>query len=95
MVPVLSSLGVVAQNNEGSSDIMVIDDNIIRPQNSFKYTINWPIIEELIDFVKADLITTFLTDNTTKAHIQDKYDLAIPQPKFYENSKETHQDILR
>jgi hypothetical protein len=70
--------------------MMIIDDSVVRPQNSFKYTINWAIIEELIDFVKADLLTQFLTDNTEKCHIQDKYDLAIPQPKFYENSKETH-----
>jgi hypothetical protein len=90
MVPVLSTIGAAPFNNEGSSDMMVVDDNMNPPQNSFKYTINWPIIDELIDFVKADLITVFLTDNTEKSHIQDKYDLAIPQPKFYENSKETH-----
>jgi hypothetical protein len=25
----------------------------------------------------------------------NKYDLAIPQPKIYDNKKENHQDILR
>jgi hypothetical protein len=70
--------------------MMIIDDGIIPPQKSFKYTINWTIIDELMDFVKTDLLSVFLTDNTDRSHILNKYDLAIPQPKIYENSKESH-----
>lgn len=74
----------------------MIDDSS-RPQllQSLEYSINWKMIDELIDFVKTDLLTLFLSDNTDKAKIMNKYDLAVPQPKFYENSKESHQDLLR
>ena len=90
LVPILSTIDAAHHNNEGSSDMMIIDDGSIPPQKSFKYTINWTIIDELMDFVKTDLLSVFLTDNTDRSHILNKYDLAIPQPKIYENSKESH-----
>ncbi len=74
---------------------MIIDDSNRPPLLSMEYSINWKMIDELIDFVKADLLTLFLTDNTDKANILNKYDLAVPQPKFNESSKESHQDVLR
>ena len=45
MVPVMSTIGAAPVNNEGSSDMMVVDENMNPPQNSFKYTINWAIID--------------------------------------------------
>lgn len=63
---------------------MVIDEGkpAVQPP---KYSINWVMIEELIDFVKADLLTQFISENSEKSKIMNKYDLAIPQPKIYDN----------
>ena len=71
-------------------DMMMIDDSSRLPLKSLQYSINWTIIDELIDFVKSDLLTVFLSDNTEKTHILNKYDLAIPTPKLFDNSKESH-----
>jgi hypothetical protein len=49
---------------------MIVDDY----QN---YDINWQLIDDVIDFVKIDLLNYCLNDNSMKNRIVDKYDLAV------------------
>lgn len=62
----------------------------------FEYEINWKMIEEILDFVKSDLLTIFLTDNTSRTKIISKYDLAEFKPKAnFEGEEHLHQNVLR
>lgn len=45
-------------------------------EGTMKFSVNLNLIEEIIDYIKIDLISFCLADNTHKSVVTEKYDLA-------------------
>jgi hypothetical protein len=45
------------------------------PNLHLEYGVNWRLIEDLMDYVRTDLLSFCLTDNTGRSQVMEKYGL--------------------
>ncbi len=59
------------------------------------YAINWLLVDEVIDFVKTDIMSYCLSDHTLKQNVVKKYDLSLHDGDSYFMRKADSKEVIQ